>query len=52
MWQNASLNTKLSILEGETLITASLMQEHPKLMKMLRDKASKEECLKYIDNNF
>jgi len=43
---------KLSILEGETLIAASLLQEDPKLMKMLRDEASKEECLEYIYENF
>lgn len=52
MWNTLPLGTKLNILEGETFVLYDLLAENEYLIGLIQRGATKEECLKYINENF
>lgn len=52
MWNDWSFNTKLNVLAGETWISFDLLMENEELVKLIRDGADKDACLKFINENF
>ena len=52
MWNKMSFQTKLNILAGETDVSFDFLCENANLVKMIRSGADKEDCLKFINENF
>jgi hypothetical protein len=51
-WDNLNLFNKIRILSGETFIEINLLSEDQNLIKMLKEKEPKKECLNYINRNW
>ena len=51
-WSDLSFRVKLNILEGESTVMFDLLLECDRLVKAVTDGASKEACLKIINENF
>jgi len=52
MWENASYETKLRILEAESTVMIGLLLEDVTLVDMIRRGESQAACLNYINENW
>ncbi len=52
MWETLSLQLKVGILEGESLVEYGLLMESEDLLHLIRCGTSKEDCLDWINKNF
>ena len=51
-WKKLNPNMRLSILAGESTVDSSLLREDETRMAMIKRGESKENCLKYINDNY
>jgi hypothetical protein len=51
-WDNLSLHMKMIILSEESTVLVGLLAENSDLIEMVRSGASREACLKFINENW
>ena len=51
-WETLSMNMKMSILAGETLIDGHLLAENDELVAMMKRGESQDACLYFINGNY
>lgn len=52
MWEDLSVNAKLSLLSGESTVDSFLLSDDEDLMKKIRSGETQEECMTHIENNY
>jgi hypothetical protein len=52
MWDRLTINAKLNMLSGESMVEIGLLAESDDLITLLRSGASYQHCLEWVAENF